>query len=60
MKHIDYRKELYSGSDVYATIYMTKKEALILAQNLLQQINCDVSEIEIGMALKQLKEQGNA
>ena len=58
MKHTDYRKDLYSKSDVYATIYMTKKEALILAQNLLQQINCDVSEIEIGMALKQLKEKG--
>ena len=59
MKHIDYKKELYSKSDVYVTIYMTKKEALILAQNLLQQANCDISEIEIPMALIQLKEKGD-
>ena len=59
MKHLEYKKELYSKSDVYATIYLSKKEALVLVQNIVQQVNCDVSEVEIGMSLKELKEQAD-
>ena len=57
MKHLDYKKELYSKSDLYASIWLSKKEALSLAENLIRQANCDVSEIVMSMALKEIEEQ---
>ena len=55
MKQLDLRKELYANSSHLLYISMSKKEALVIAQNLLQQVNCDVREVEISMSAKENK-----
>ena len=53
MKLLDLKKELYANSDYQLYLSMSKKDALILAQNLLQQVNCDVKEVEIQLSAKE-------
>lgn len=53
MQQLELKTSLYSNSSHVLYISMTKKEALALAQNLIQQVNCDVKEVDIMMTARE-------